>query len=267
MASTRRRPEVERLDRAGALDGLGEGRVHDRVRRVLAQVAVLGAGEVPAQPHDQRRDAEQAGDRDPPADADRGDERDDRRDDRDRPLGQRPADRPAELVDVAAGAGQQVAGAGRLDDADRQRERVADEVLAQLRQHLLAEHLAGQPGVPGEHRLQDQEAGQRQDDLVDVRRRGAGLDGLDQVAQQPRRGQGGHGGEDVQGQRGPQQPRVAARDRRGVPPDGRGVRDRQRGRRAHAFRGPHGSVEPPRAAPPRSGFVGCFMSSPAPARG
>ena len=73
-------PEAERLDGAGALDGLGEGRVHDRVGRVLAQVAVLGAGEVPAQPDDQRRDAEQARDRDPPADADRGHERDDRRD-------------------------------------------------------------------------------------------------------------------------------------------------------------------------------------------
>ena len=89
------------------------------VRRALAQVAVLGAGEVPPQPDHQRRDAEQARQRDPPADAERGGEGEHGGDDRDRPLGQRPAHRPAELVDVAAGAGEQVAGAGRLDDADR----------------------------------------------------------------------------------------------------------------------------------------------------
>ena len=105
------RAEPERLDGARALDGLGERGVDLRVGRALAQVAVLGAGEVPPQPDHQRRHAEQARQRHPPADAERGDEGDDRGDDRDRPLRQRQPHRPAELVDVAAGAGQQVAGA------------------------------------------------------------------------------------------------------------------------------------------------------------
>ena len=169
IAATRSPAEAQRLDGAGALDGLGEGGVDAGVRRALAQVAVLGAGEVPPQPDHQRRHAEQAGQRDPPADPDRGDEGEHRGDDGDRPLGQRPAHRPAELVDVAAGPGQQVAGAGRLDDADRQRERVVDEVLAQLGQHLLAEHLASVARVAGQHGLQ--RAGSppaSSDDLVDV---------------------------------------------------------------------------------------------------
>ena len=41
--------EAERLDGAGALDGLGQRRVDRGVRRALAEVAVLGAGEVPPQ--------------------------------------------------------------------------------------------------------------------------------------------------------------------------------------------------------------------------
>ncbi len=99
------------------------------------------------------------------------------------------ADRPAELVDVAAGARQQVARAGGLDDADRQRERVADEVLAQLGQHLFAQHLAEEPGVAGEHRLEQQEAGQQESDPVDDRDGRALLDRLHEVAEQPWRGQ------------------------------------------------------------------------------
>ena len=146
--------------------------------------------------------------------------------DGDRPLGQRPAHRPAELVDVAAGPGQQVAGAGRLDDADRQRQRVADEVLAQLGQHLLAEHLAGQPRVPGQDRLGHQEPGQHEDDLVDVADGGALVDGLDEVADQPRRGQSGQGRRDVQRQRGPQQPRVVAGQAADVAAQRSRVRDR-----------------------------------------
>ncbi len=105
--------EPERLDGPGALDGLGEGRVDPGVRRALAQVAVLGAGEVPPQPDHQRRDAEQARERDPPADRDGGHEGQHGGDQRDRPLGQRVADRPAELVDVARGPGEQVARARR----------------------------------------------------------------------------------------------------------------------------------------------------------
>ena len=109
------------------------------VRRGLAQVAVLGAGEIPAQADHERGDAQQAGQRHPPADAQRGDEGEHGGDQCDGPLGQSPAHRPAELVDVAAGAGQQVTGSRRLHDADGQRERTVDEVLAQLGQHLLAQ--------------------------------------------------------------------------------------------------------------------------------
>ena len=91
----------------------------------------------------------------------------------DRPLRQGPAHRPAELVDVAAGPGEQVARPGRLDDADGQREGVADEVLAQLGEHLLAQHLADVAGVAGEHGLQHEEPGQHHDDPVDLGRGGA----------------------------------------------------------------------------------------------
>ena len=225
--------EPEGLHGPGALDGLGQRRVDRGVRRGLAQVAVLGPGEVPAQPDHQRRQAETHRQQHPPADRHRGDERDDRGDDRDRPLGQRPAHRPAELVDVAAGAGEQVAGAGRLDHADRQRQRVADEVLAQLGQHLLAEHLAGQPRVAREHRLHDQEDGQRQHHLVHVADGRALVDRLDEVAEQPGCGQPGQRGTEVQRQRGPEQPRVSSRQAAHVAAQRPGVGDRQRGADAH----------------------------------
>ena len=215
MAATRSRPQAERLDGARALDGLGEGRVDRGVRRGLAQVAGLGAGEVPAQPEHQRRQPEHDRPEHPPADRDRGDEGDDRGDHGDGPLGQRPAHRPAELVDVTAGAGEQVAGAGRLDHADRERECVADEVLAQLGQHLLAEHLAGQPRVAGQDRLDHEERREHGDDPVDVADRGALVHGLDEITDQPGRGQGGQRRRDVERQRGPQQPRVPAGQARG----------------------------------------------------
>ena len=115
-----------------------------------------------------------------------------------------------ELVDVAAGAGEQVAGAGGLDRADRQRQRVADEVLAQPGQHLLAERLAEVPRVPGEHGLQDEEAGEVHDDAVDVGRGRALVDRLHEATEQPGRGQCGERGQQVQGQRTPQHPRVGA---------------------------------------------------------
>ena len=112
--------------------------------------------------------ASRQGSDDPPADAQRGGEGQHRGDDRDRPLRQGPAHRPAEPVDVAAGAGQQVAGAGGLDGADREGERVLDEVLAELGQHQLAHHLRAVAGVAGQHRLRDQEDRQPDHDLVDV---------------------------------------------------------------------------------------------------
>ncbi len=197
-------------------DGLGQGRVDHGVRRTLAEVAVLGAGEVPAQPDHERRHPEQAGQRDPPADGQGCREGQHRGHHRDRPLGQRPSHRPAELVDVAAGAGQQVTRARGLDDPDRQRERVADEVLAELGQHLLAEDLAGVAGEPGEHGPDQQEPSQDEDDPVDVTDRGAVLDRLDQVSQQARGSQRSQRGTHVQRQRTPQQPRVVPCDPRGV---------------------------------------------------
>ena len=99
------RAEAERLDGARALDGLGERGGDLGVRRGLGEVAVLGAGEVPPQPDHQRRQREQAGQRHPPADAERGGEGQHRGDDRDRPLGQRPPHRPAQPVDVASRCG------------------------------------------------------------------------------------------------------------------------------------------------------------------
>ena len=223
--------EAERLDGARALDGLGQRRVDLGVRRGLAQVAVLGAGEVPAQPDHQRRDAEQAGQRDPPADATGGGEGEHGGHHRDRPLGQRVAHRPAELVDVAAGAGQQVAGAGRLDDADRQRERVADEVLAQLGQHLLAEHLAEVAGVAGQHGLEQQE---RRPAAATIRSTTAGR----AVARPTPRGRRAAAARPAPAsaatacrrERAPEQPRVAARESRGVAADRPGRR-RRAGRR------------------------------------
>ena len=102
-----------------------------------------------------------------------------------------------------------------------------DEVLAQLGQHLLAEHLAHVARVAGEHRLGDQEARQHRDDPVDVANGGAFLHGLDEVADQPRRRQSGQRGEDVQHQRTPEHPGVLARDGAGVAAYGPAVRDRE----------------------------------------
>ncbi len=216
MSPSRRRTcsllEAQRLDGPGALDGLGEGRVDPGVRRALAQVAVLGAGEVPPQPDHQRRDAEQAGQRHPPADRDGGHEGQDGGDQGDRPLGQRVADRPAELVDVARGPGEEVARAGGLDDADGQREGVGHEVLPQLRQHLLAEHLGDVPGIAGQHRGHQQEAGQHDHDAVDVGEGRALLDRLHEVAEQARRSERGQRCSDVECDRRSEQARVSPRD-------------------------------------------------------
>ena len=69
------------------------------------------------------------------------------------------------------------------------------EVLAQLGEHLLGEHERGAAGEPGQHRLREQERGEDEHDLVDVRARRAFLDGLDEAAEQRRAGEAcGSGG-------------------------------------------------------------------------
>jgi hypothetical protein len=60
-------------------------------------------------------------------------------------------------------------GAGALDGGERQREHAVHEVLAQLGEHLLGEHERGAAREPGQHRLREQERGEDEHGLVDVR--------------------------------------------------------------------------------------------------
>ena len=84
---------------------------------------------------------------------------------------------------------EQVAGAGPLDRADRQRQRVVDELLTQLGEHLLAQSERAVPRAAGQQRLRDEEDRDHDDDLVDLRSGRAVLHVLHQVADQPRRRQ------------------------------------------------------------------------------
>ena len=121
MSASTRRTRVAPRPRAstvrGALDGLGQGGVDLGVGGVLAQVALLGPLEVPPRQQDQPGHPEQQRAGDPPADQERGRAGQHGGDQRDHPLGQGPAHRPAELVDVAGGPGQQVAAPGGLHHA------------------------------------------------------------------------------------------------------------------------------------------------------
>ena len=93
-----------------------------------------------------------------------------------------------------------------------------EEVLAQVGQHLLAEHERHRPGPPRQQRLRDDERREQRADLVDVGLGRAVLDRLDQHTQQPRPGQPGHRGEGVQDQHPGQRARVPGGQRAGVRP-------------------------------------------------
>ncbi len=100
-----------------------------------------------------------------------------------------------------------------------------DEVLAQVGEHLLAEHLADVAGVAGQHALGEQEAAQQDRGAVDDVGGRAVLHGLDEVAEQPGRGEGGDGGQRVQQQRAAEDAGVAPGEHHGVAPQGLRARD------------------------------------------
>ncbi|WP_295657917.1 hypothetical protein [uncultured Nocardioides sp.] len=114
---------------------------------------------------------------------------------------------------------------------------MVDEVLAELGQHRLAEHLADEPGVAGQQALGEDEAGQQGDDPVDVAQGRALLDGLDEAADEARTGERGQCREHVQGQGAPQHPGVAPGDRDGVAAYGGAVGHGQGGAHRRASSG------------------------------
>ena len=136
----------------------------------LAQVAVLGPGEVPAQADHQRRHAEQAGEHDPPADRERRDEGEHRRDHRDRPLGQRPAA-------PTSRAGRRRGWSGSAGRRSRPTRRPRPAGRGRCRRSPRGARRAPARRAPGErsraYRVStvwsDQEAGEQQHDPVDVR--------------------------------------------------------------------------------------------------
>ena len=142
------------------------------------------------------------------------------------------------MLDVAGGAGDQVAGAGRLDRAEGQAEDAVEELLAQLGQHPLAEGVGGQAGHPDQHHLGDQGGQHGQGDLVDPPGGGAAADLVDQQAEQGRAGQPGHGGRGVQPDGQGQAAPVPPGQHPGPGPDLGGGRHRQPGHRrgGHANR-------------------------------
>ena len=200
-APIRRRPEPQGVDGPGALDGLGDGAVERRVRRRLALVGRRRALEVPA--HDQQQRARRRTSRSRPPARARGTRTivSEMRHDGDDHARDAEAHRVLELVDVVRRARHEVARAGPLDDGQRQGRDRLDELLAQLGEHLLAEHHRRALREPDEHGLREHGDGADGDQRVDVRRRGAAGDGVDEHAQQPRPGQPGDRGQRVQRRR------------------------------------------------------------------
>ncbi len=105
---------------------------------------------------------------------------------RDQRLGNGKADRAGQRVDIGGRTGDEVARPGPLDRRERQAEHAAHEVLPKLGEDLLRDHERGAPREPGQHRLREQEHGEDQHELVDVRLRRPVLDGLDETAEQRR---------------------------------------------------------------------------------
>jgi hypothetical protein len=212
--------EPQGLDGAAALDRLGDPAGQPRPGGHLAPVAVGGAPQVPAGREPQQRQHDQhRRQRDPGRHSDRGGDGQGPGDDGDQGLGHAEAHHLGDVLDVAGGAGDQVAGAGRLDRAQGEAEHAVQELLAQLGQHPLAEGVGGQPAHPVEHHLGDQGGQHGQGDLVHPPGGGAATDLVDQQAEQGRAGQPGQGGGGVQADRQRQAPAVPPGQRPGPGPD------------------------------------------------
>jgi hypothetical protein len=85
------------------------------------------------------------------------------------------------------------------------------EVLAQLGEHLLREHERGAACEPGQDRLGEQEAGEDEDERVDMGARRPLLDRLDEAAEERRPGESGGRGCGVQPDDACERAAVAAR--------------------------------------------------------
>ena len=145
--------QAQRLQGASALDGLGERGVDAGVRRALGDVGLRCTAQVAAHGPRRRGEGEQRRHReDDGVEQHRADrqEHGEQRDDRHR---QAVLDRPAHGADVAGDPGDEVAGAGALDGAERQPQDGAHDVLAGGREQVLAEERRGALGGEREPRL------------------------------------------------------------------------------------------------------------------
>src|SRR5215217_5663560 len=220
--------EPQGLDGTAALDGLGDPAGEPRPGGHLAQVAGRGPAQVPAGRHPQQGHHDQhRWQGDPGRGHDRRPDGQQGGDGGDQGLGDGEADRLGDVLDVAGGAGQQVARAGLLDRAQGQGEHAVQELLAQLGQDPLAEHVGGQAGQPREHDLGDQGGQHGQGDAVGPPSGGPAGDLVDQQAEQGRAGQAGQGGGGVQADGQGQAAPVAAGDRPGPLADLGGGRHRE----------------------------------------
>ena len=188
-------PQAQSLDGPSTLDRLADGAGQRRVRRALPEVARRSPVEVPPGAEEEQRDAREAGEGRQGADPNGRGHGEHRRDRRDQRFRDGKAHRTSERVDVSGGARDEVAGAGPLHRRERQAQDAAHEVLAELGEDPLREHERGPPREPGEHGLHDEEPGEQEDDLVDVRASRPILDRLDEGAHEQRAGEpGGRGG-------------------------------------------------------------------------
>jgi hypothetical protein len=206
------RAEPQRLDRAPALDRLAQRSGEDGVGGALREVGLRGAPQVPAGADPEDGDAGDARDRGDRADPHRRAHGEHGGDGGDERLGDGEADRPRERVDIGRRPRDEVAGAGPLDGREREREHAAHEVLAELGEDRLGEDERGAAGEPGDHRLDEQEAGEHKDELVDVRLRRPVRERLDELADEPGRGEPGRGGGRVERDHGGEPPAVAGRE-------------------------------------------------------
>ena len=219
--------EPERIHGAAAVDRFPHGARHRGVRRPLPEVPRRCAAQVPARPDQDRRQPDHTGQRQDRADDDGRDDRQQDGDCGDQRLGDREAHRARERVDVGCRAGDEIACARPLDDGERQREHLAHEVLAQMREHPLREHERRAARKPGQHRLRDDGYDENCDQTVDVRGRRALLHRLDQLAEQERTDEAGDGCERVQNEHDRQRPAIQAQQDGRVPAHLRPFRDRQ----------------------------------------
>ena len=187
--------QSQRLDRAAALDRLADDAGDLCVGGPLPEVAGGRAAEVPACADDERQHAGKAGERRGRTHPDGGHDRQHDRHGGDQSLRDGEADGALHRGHIGGRARDEIAGAGAFDGRERQREHAVHELLAQLGEHLLGEHERRAAREPRQHRLREQERGEHEHRLVDVRARGAFVDGLDEAAEQRRAGEArGSGG-------------------------------------------------------------------------